>query len=61
MQWSNCTNTSINIGGRHSRNMVTINSKQYSNGYLYIYSIRKYLRNNSTTDCNSNTTGNTDI
>ena len=61
MQRRHCTNITINICGRHNRNLESLNSKQYSNGYLYIYTNRKYMCNNSTDHSNSNTAGNTDI
>ena len=56
-----CSDITINICRRNSRNLESINSKQYCNVYLYIYAHRKYMRNNSSDHCNSYPAGNSDI
>ena len=61
MQWGYCSNTAFNFCRRYRWYMVSIDSQQYCNGYLYIYTNRIDLCNNSSDHCNSNTTGDTDI
>ena len=56
MQWCHCTNTASNICGRNSRNMESINSQQYSNRYICVYTNWFYLRDNGIDHGNGNTT-----